>query len=113
LYVVESRFSLTGAMADHRLRCPASQIAAVVHALATKVLAGTRDSSLGSVMANFQPPPSGASGAATFEETWASGLQDVLIAKPGASLVLVGPSQPVAVHHLAYAINAALKTVGQ
>ena len=28
LYVVENRFTLTGAMADHRLRCPASQIPA-------------------------------------------------------------------------------------
>jgi molybdopterin-containing oxidoreductase family iron-sulfur binding subunit len=34
LYVVENRFTLTGAMADHRLRCPASQIAAFAHALA-------------------------------------------------------------------------------
>ena len=113
LYVVESRFTLTGAMADHRLRCPASQIAAVMHALATKILAGTNDSSLGSVMANFQAPPSSASGAATFDETWVSGLANDLMAKPGASLVLVGPSQPVAVHLLAYAINAALKNVGQ
>ncbi len=101
LYVVESRFTLTGAMADHRLRCPASQIAAVAHALATKILAGTNDSSLGSVMANFQAPPSSASGAATFDETWVSGLANDLMAKPGASLVLVGPSQPVAVHLLA------------
>jgi MoCo/4Fe-4S cofactor protein with predicted Tat translocation signal len=113
LYVVESRFTLTGAMADHRLRCPASQIAAVVHALATKILAGTNDSSLGSVMGNFQAPPSSASGAASFDETWISGLASDLMAKPGASLVLVGPSQPVAVHLLAYAINAALKNVGQ
>ncbi len=36
LYVVENRFTLTGAMADHRLRCPASQIAAFAHALAGK-----------------------------------------------------------------------------
>src|ERR1043166_7001133 len=78
LYVVESRFTLTGAMADHRLRCPASQIAAVVQALATKIQAGTNDSSLGSVMANFQAPPSSASGAATFDETWVSGLANDL-----------------------------------
>ena len=113
LYVVESRFTLTGAMADHRLRCPASQIAALVQVLATRILAGTNDSSLGSVVANFQAPPSSASGAATFDETWVSGLANDLMAKPGASLVLVGPSQPVTVHLLAYAINAALKNVGQ
>src|SRR4029077_10443506 len=48
LYVVEPRFTLTCAMADHRLRCPASQIPAFSHALATKILAGTNDSGLGS-----------------------------------------------------------------
>src|SRR2546421_82979 len=32
LYVVENRFTLTGAMADHRMRCPASQIPAFVRA---------------------------------------------------------------------------------
>jgi hypothetical protein len=35
------------------------------------------------------------------------------MAKPGASLVLAGPTQPVAVQMLVYAINAALKNVGQ
>src|SRR5438034_10856707 len=40
LYVVENRFTLTGAMADHRLRCPASQIAALAPALAANTQAG-------------------------------------------------------------------------
>ena len=39
LYVVENRFTLTGAMADHRLRCPASQISAFAFALAGKIAA--------------------------------------------------------------------------
>src|SRR5207248_11351755 len=34
LYVVENRFTLTGSMADHRLRVPASQIQAVAYLLA-------------------------------------------------------------------------------
>src|SRR5205823_14174856 len=46
LYVVENRFTLTGAMADHRLRCPASQIASFAHALAKKILTGTNDAGL-------------------------------------------------------------------
>src|SRR5213596_1713556 len=54
LYVVENRFTLTGAMADHRLRCPASQIPAFAHALAAKILAGTKDASLGSLLTDFQ-----------------------------------------------------------
>src|SRR3989440_7076895 len=56
LYVVENRFTLTGALADHRLRCPASQIAAITHALAAKILAGTNDAGLGRVIGNLQVP---------------------------------------------------------
>jgi MoCo/4Fe-4S cofactor protein with predicted Tat translocation signal len=109
LYVVENRFTLTGAMADHRLRCPASQIAAFAHALARKVLAGTNDAGLGSVIANQQLP----AGVATFDEQWLSEAANDLMAKPGASLVLAGPNQPGEVHLLTYAINAALKNLGQ
>src|SRR5262245_50364455 len=107
LYVVEHRFTLTGAMADHRLRCPASQIPAFAHALATKILAGTNDGSLGSLLGSLQGTPN------TFDQQWIDGVAADLMAKPGASLVLAGPTQPVAVQMLVYAINAALKNVGQ
>src|SRR6266568_3837753 len=107
LYVVEHRFTLTGAMADHRLRCPASQIPAFAHALATKILAGTNDPSLGALVGNLQGTPT------TFDQQWIDGVAADLMAKPGASLVLAGPTQPVAVQMLVYAINAALKNVGQ
>ena len=109
LYVVENRFTLTGAMADHRLRCPASQIAAFAHALAGKIQAATKDAGLGSVIANLQVPAD----AATFDDQWLSEAANDLMAKPGASLVLAGPNQPVAVQLLVYAINAALKNLGQ
>ncbi len=109
LYVVENRFTLTGAMADHRLRCPASQIAAFTHALAQKILGGTSDAGLGAVIGNVQSPAGGSS----FDERWLSEAANDLLAKPGASLVLTGPSQPLAVQLLVYAINAALKNVGQ
>jgi MoCo/4Fe-4S cofactor protein with predicted Tat translocation signal len=109
LYVVENRFTLTGAMADHRLRCPASQIAAFAHALAQKILGGTNDAGLGAVVGNVQTPAGGSS----FDEQWLSQAANDLLAKPGASLVLTGPSQPLAVQLLVYAINAALKNIGQ
>src|SRR5438067_8386882 len=109
LYVVENRFTLTGAMADHRLRCPASQIAAFAHALSQKILGATNDSSLGGILGNLQTP----AGGATFDEEWLSEAANDLLAKPGASLVLAGPNQPVAVQLLVYAINAALKNIGQ
>ena len=50
LYVVENRFTLTGAMADHRLRCPASQIPAFTHALARKIAARPKTPGLSSVL---------------------------------------------------------------
>jgi len=109
LYVVENRFTLTGAMADHRLRCPVSQIAAFAHALAAKILAGTKDAGLSGVIGNLQVP----AGATKFDDQWLSEVANDLMAKPGASLVLAGPSQPVAVQLLVYAINAALKNLGQ
>jgi molybdopterin-containing oxidoreductase family iron-sulfur binding subunit len=109
LYVVENRFTLTGAMADHRLRCPASQIAAFTHALAQKILGGTNDVGLGAVVGNVQTP----AGGSTFDEQWLGEAANDLLAKPGASLVLTGPNQPLAVQLLVYAINAALKNIGQ
>jgi len=109
LYVVENRFTLTGAMADHRLRCPASQIAAFTHALAQKILGGTSDASLGAVIGNVQSPAGGSS----FDERWLSEAANDLLAKPGANLVLVGSDQPLAVQLLVYAINNALKNIGQ
>ena len=109
LYVVENHFTLTGAMADHRLRCPASQIAAFTHALAQKILGGTNDAGLGAVVGNVQTPGDGTS----FDERWLSEAANDLLAKPGASLVLTGPNQPLAVQLLVYAINAALKNIGQ
>src|SRR6266403_1311434 len=109
LYVVENRFTLTGAMADHRLRCPASQIAVFAHALAGKILAATNDAGLGAVVGTLHDTGS----ATTFNEQWLGEAANDLLAKPGASLVLTGPNQPVAVQLLVYAINAALKNLGQ
>ncbi|PYJ10019.1 MAG: hydrogenase [Verrucomicrobia bacterium] len=109
LYVVENRFSLTGAMADHRLRCPASQIGAFAFALAGKVAASTKDAGLFTTIATLKPPEGAVE---KFDEEWLNEVANDLLAKPGASLVLAGSHQPVVVQFLAYAINAALKNIG-
>jgi len=109
LYVVENRFTLTGAIADHRLRCPASQIGAFALALAKKILAATNDAGLSAVAGSLQIPADGA----TFDEQWLGGVANDLLAKPSASLVLAGANQPVAVQLLVYSINGALKNLGQ
>src|SRR5213082_1438702 len=109
LYVVENRYTLTGAMADHRLRLPASQIPLITHAIATRVATATKDAGLGSVLATLQVP----AGVAQFDEQWLNEAVNDLVSKSGASLVLAGPQQPVVVQLLAYGINSALKNVGQ
>ncbi|MDQ3313591.1 MAG: TAT-variant-translocated molybdopterin oxidoreductase, partial [Verrucomicrobiota bacterium] len=108
LYVVENRYSLTGAMADHRLRIPASQIPAFTHALAGKIAAATGDGGLGSVIATLTP----AAGAMQFDDRWLMECANDLISKSGASIVIAGPHQPVVVQLMVYGINAALKNVG-
>ncbi len=108
LYVVENRFTLTGAMADHRLRLPASQITAFAHALALKVGAATKDAGIGSVMATLQMTP----GATPIDQKWLDECAADLMSKPGASLVIAGPNQPVVVQLLVQSINTALKNTG-
>ena len=108
LYVVENRFTLTGAMADHRLRCAASQIPAVTHALAGKIAAATKDEGLFSVLATLKAPE-----GANFDDQWLTEAANDLMAKPGASLVLAGSHQPVVVQLLVYGINSALKNIGK
>jgi molybdopterin-containing oxidoreductase family iron-sulfur binding subunit len=108
LYVVENRFTLTGAMADHRLRCATSQVPAVTHALAGKIAAATKDEGLFSVLATLKAPT-----GADFDDQWLTEAANDLIAKPGASLVLAGAQQPVVVQLLVYGINSALKNLGK
>ncbi|MEY2501388.1 MAG: hypothetical protein QOI07_1722 [Verrucomicrobiota bacterium] len=108
LYVVENRFTLTGAMADHRMRCPASQIPAFTRALAGKIALATKDQGLASTIATLTEPVN----AMAFDDAWLTECANDLMAKPGASLVLAGPHQPVVVQLMVYAINSALKNVG-
>jgi MoCo/4Fe-4S cofactor protein with predicted Tat translocation signal len=108
LYVVENRYTLTGAMADHRLRCPASQIPAFTYLLAGKIFAATKEASLGSLLSSMQTRPA----AASFDDQWLTEAANDLLSKPGASLVLAGGDQPVVVQLLAYAMNVALKNLG-
>jgi molybdopterin-containing oxidoreductase family iron-sulfur binding subunit len=109
LYVVENRFTITGAMADHRLRLPASQIPIFTYLLAGKIGALTKDSGLISLVGTLTAPGA----TPEFNEQWLNELAADLIAKSGSSIVLAGQQQPVVVQLLAYAINATLKNIGR
>src|SRR6202011_1303105 len=69
LYVVENRFTITGAMADHRLRLPASQIPVFTYLLAGKIGALTKDPGLSSVLGALT---SAGQGGAEFDDAWLS-----------------------------------------
>ena len=110
LYVVENRFTITGAMADHRVRCAASQIPAFAAALSAKVADLTKDAGLSSLLNAIKWPMEGGE---ELDDEWLNEAAKDLVAKSGASIVLVGQQQPVVAQLLAYAMNSALKNIGR
>ena len=96
LYVVESNFSLTGSMADHRIPARPDEVAGFAAALA---------SMLGAEHSSRNVPVA-----------WSKQLDAMvadLKANRGQSIVIVGESQPPEVHRLGHLINAALGNVGK
>ncbi len=101
LYVVEAAFSLTGGIADHRLRVPASQILTIAAQIAKGV--GVDAGTIASA------------GEVTDSKhlSWIKELVADLQAFKGKSVVLAGSRMPAAVQHLALAINLALGNIGE
>jgi molybdopterin-containing oxidoreductase family iron-sulfur binding subunit len=98
LYVVESTPTITGAMADHRLRLPMSAVERVAFLLAQRV-AGTGR-------------PADRFGGA-FVDRYLEVLAGDLVRHRGAGLVVAGESQSDRVHALAHVMNAALDNKGR
>ena len=101
LYAVEGLMTQTGMNADHRLRVATSQVVAIAVAIAVKISPG-----LQGVAAKF-PLPAGV------KPEWIGECAKDLQANPGASLVLAGYRQPLAVHLIAHVLNEALKNNGK
>jgi MoCo/4Fe-4S cofactor protein with predicted Tat translocation signal len=100
LYTVESNYSITGAMADHRIAIRPSQIETVARYIASKLVS----------RAGISAPalPAGVS------QAWVDACVADLQATPkGTSLIIVGDHQPPTLHAVAHAINDALGNVGQ
>jgi MoCo/4Fe-4S cofactor protein with predicted Tat translocation signal len=102
LYVAESYYTVTGGLADHRIRVKASEIGAFARALAEKIGAAANSGALAAY------PQSNVA----FDDAWLTGVAEDLLAHRGRSLVLAGPQQPWQVQALAHSINAALGNVG-
>ena len=100
LYAVEGVYSLTGAMADHRLRLESRQIAPFLAALAGRLGAAG----------------GGAAGPADVldvDPRWLEALAKDLQANRGKSVIVAGERQPAAVHAAVYALNAHLGNTGK
>jgi molybdopterin-containing oxidoreductase family iron-sulfur binding subunit len=95
LWSVEAAYSLTGAMADHRLRLASRQIPAVAAALAGRVMAGV-----------------GGADVAGVDAKWLDAVAKDLKDNRGRGLIVAGPGQPAAVHDAVLALNLALGNVG-
>jgi MoCo/4Fe-4S cofactor protein with predicted Tat translocation signal len=94
LYTIEGRLSLTGSMADHRLRVPSSSIGGIVDLLASKLGAGA-----GNSFGAFNDPK---------VDAWITAMAADLTNAKGRAVVLCGSQQPAAVHQAVTQINQAL-----
>jgi MoCo/4Fe-4S cofactor protein with predicted Tat translocation signal len=102
LYVAESGLTLTGSMADHRLRLASSHILALAAALGTKLIANP-------------PFPASLADGLNFKDKdkWIAACANDLLRSRGRSLVIAGAHQPAQVHAIVYAINDFLGNIGQ
>lgn len=99
LYAVESSFTLTGSMADHRLRLASSHVQAFAAALAYKIHGSPRLLPL-------------AEGFDQAHDKWITECAKDLAAHKGECLVVAGAHQPAAVHAIAYGLNEFLGNIG-
>jgi molybdopterin-containing oxidoreductase family iron-sulfur binding subunit len=109
LYAIESAYTMTGAMADHRLPLRAELVKAVAVALDASI-SGKVPELPGSGPAQTKP-------AAAFLDDpkvakFLAVLEKDLLANRGKSVVIAGEQQPPEVHALAHRLNALLGNVG-
>jgi molybdopterin-containing oxidoreductase family iron-sulfur binding subunit len=102
LYAVEGVYSLTGAMADHRLRLESRQIAPFLAALAARVAPAAAGAA--------SPAGAGLPGA---DPRWIDAVAKDLLANRGKGLIVAGERQPPAVHAAVCALNAHLGNAGK
>jgi MoCo/4Fe-4S cofactor protein with predicted Tat translocation signal len=100
LYAVEGVLSLTGAMADHRLRLESRQIAAFLAALAARLGAPGASGQAGADVSGVDP-------------RWIDAVAKDLLANRGKGLIIAGERQPVGVHAAVCALNGHLGNTGK
>jgi len=111
LYVLESNFTVTGSLADHRLRCPQSDIEwyarMLAFALAARGVAGMQAIAKSLNEVDSKVDRTG------LDLKWLAAVANDLVANRGRSVVVAGSGQPPRVHALVNAINASLDNFGR
>jgi len=104
LYVVEPLMTLTGGMADHRLRLRSREVGAFALALAGELQKqGLKIDALRNVTIPAAPGES---------EKWLQPLAKDLLRAKGQSVIVAGRRQPANVHAVVLAVNEALGNLG-
>jgi len=103
LYAVESMLSVTGTMADHRLRLRSSEIQSFALELLSELVGKHRLGALAAIASALGQPLDAGPRAA-----WVRAVAADLARHPGRSSLVVGPRQPALVHAIGHAINSAL-----
>src|SRR5262249_38314639 len=98
LFVIESTPSITGSMADHRLRLASRDVARAALALAHQI--------------GGRAGEAGTAGLPPHELAFIAAAAADLRQPRGTSLVVAGESQPPVVHALAHVMNAMLDNTG-
>ena len=104
LYLVESNYSVTGTMADHRLRLKPSRIPAFTLALAFTL---KRHGCSLPILDTLNEKEISTS----FDQQWLNAVAADLLKEKGRSIVLAGRNQMPVVHALCCAMNAALENI--
>ncbi|MFZ9519462.1 MAG: TAT-variant-translocated molybdopterin oxidoreductase [Silvanigrellaceae bacterium] len=105
LYAIEPAYTLTGAVADHRLSLRASAIGECLLALAAELSAAGLSLPAEIVARGKQ--------AANPNPKWIKALANDLMMNKSKSLLLVGNHQKSWIHSLAFMLNSALGNVGE
>ncbi|MFW6354461.1 MAG: TAT-variant-translocated molybdopterin oxidoreductase, partial [Verrucomicrobiota bacterium] len=107
LYAVESAFTLTGGMADHRLRLGASQMAAFGALFVAELLDELgRDTAFAASLRQ-------SAGDVGIDADWVHECVVDLVSHRGGALVVAGSHLPASVHHLVLMANELLEARGK
>jgi len=107
LYVAETNFTITGSMADHRLRLTPSQLARLPYVLAVE-LERRGISRLAPIAKGVGDVPTDG-----IDTEFVSALADELFANRGSGVVIAGELLPGLAHAVVHAINDALGSAGR